>query len=191
MMKIEALDQLDLAVVVGRAVLAGRRTGETDLKQLRRHLRDTPENAVVVFDLQAVEVLSSSYFLGGLWPLWHPGEGLPRALYPVLANASEPVMDEISFVLEHCGGLVWHFRRGRRAPSPSLLGQPDPHEKDLFDLVLKRGSLAARELHENDPSIGITAWSTRLAQQHQNRLLRRRKNGKQMIYSLPWVAGNG
>jgi hypothetical protein len=190
MMKKESF-VLDLAAAAERTVLAGRRPGEADRKRILRELRTGPGGAVVVLNLKRVEVLSSSYFLACLWPLWRPGHGAAGEFYPIFANANDTITDELSFVLEHCAGLVWHWEDVDSASSASLLGSPDSYDTAVFKLLLKRGLLTARELHEQDPSIGITAWSTRLGQHHQNRLVRRRKDGKQMLYSLPWVRGNG
>lgn len=182
---------LDLAAVTKRTSLAGRRLGEADRKRILRELRAAPEGAAVLLNLKNVEVLSSSYFLACLWPLWRPSQGAASDFYPILANANDMIKDELSFVLEHCAGIVWHWEDVDSASSPSLLGSPDSYDTALFKLLLKRGSVTARELHEQDPSIGITAWSTRLGQHHQNRLVQRRKDGKQMLYSLPWVNGSG
>jgi hypothetical protein len=182
---------LDLAAVAERTSLAGRRPGEADRKRILRELRTAPEGAAVLLNLKNVDVLSSSYFLACLWPLWRPSPGAAGEFYPILANANDMIKDELSFVLEHCPGLVWHCEDADSISSPSLLGSADSYDTALFKLLLKRGSLTARELHEQDPSIGITAWSTRLGQHHQNRLVRRRKEGKQMLYSLPWADGNG
>ena len=185
-MKKESIYPIDVVSILGREILAGRRSGETDFDRLRGHLRAIPEDGVAVLDLAGAKVLSSSYFLGGMWPLWRSPQGL-RGVYPVLANANESILDEIVFVLESSGNLIWHLQEEQGKSSARLLGQPDSYDRDLFDLILRSGSLSARDLHANDSSIGVTAWSTRLSQHHHNRLLRRAKLGKQQIYTLPWT----
>jgi hypothetical protein len=121
--------------------------------------------------------LSSSYFDAAIWPLWTSGE-----LFPVLARVPRAAVDDIEILLKANGGAVWSLGKG----TPSCLGVLDPSLATTLGRVIEKGELAAGDLLDVDPSIGATAWSNRLAALHQLRLVRRRKDGRRLIYVAAW-----
>jgi hypothetical protein len=168
--------------VVGRQVLAGRVAGQTDYPQLEQAARAaaSPDGRVLL-DLAGIEVLSSSYFDAALWPLW----SLTPELYPGLVRVPQAAVDDMELVLRANQAAVWSFKTeaDRR---PRLLGVIDPALRLTLDRVAEHGELTAGDLVEAKGSIGATAWSNRLASLHQLRLVRRRKDGRRLIYLLAW-----
>ncbi len=173
---------MPIAEVVGRTVLAGRVPGQTDYPQIEQAARAAAsQDGRVLLDLSGIGVLSSSYFDAALWPLW----SLTPELYPGLAKVPLAAVDDIELVLRANQAAVWSFKtEGDR--SPRLLGAIDPALKLTLDRVAERGELTAGDLVEAKGSIGATAWSNRLASLHQLRLVRRRKDGRRLIYVLAW-----
>jgi hypothetical protein len=171
-----------VAQVVGRDVLAGRAAGQADYPKVERAVRDVAsEEGLVLLDLTGIGVLSSSYFDAALWPLW----SVVPEVYPTLANIPQLARDDIEIILRANNAAVWCLKKdGDR--SPSLLGAVDPALKTTLGRVLERGELTAGDLADVDRTIGMTAWSNRLAALHQLRLVRRRKDGRRLIYVPAW-----
>ena len=171
-----------IAEVVGRKVLAGRVPGQTDYPKIEQAARvAASQDGRVLLDLSGIGVLSSSYFDAALWPLW----SLTPELYPGLAKVPQAAVDDIELVLRANQAAVWSFK-GEGDRSPRLLGAIDPTLKGTLDRVAEHGELTAGDLVEAKGSIGATAWSNRLASLHQLRLVRRRKDGRRLIYLLAW-----
>jgi hypothetical protein len=171
-----------IAKVAGRQTLAGRMPGKTDYPKIEQAARAAAsEHGRVLLDLSGVEVLSSSYFDAALWPLW----AVIPELYPSLVKVPQAAVDDIEIVLRPSGAAVWLFKsEGDR--TPGLLGAIDLALKVTLDRVTKLGELTAADLVDVDRKIGLTAWSNRLAALHQLRLVRRRKDGRRLIYLPAW-----
>jgi hypothetical protein len=173
---------VQITEVVGRQVLAGRMPGQTDYPKVEQAAKAaSSQDGRVLLDLGGIEVLSSSYFDAALWPLW----SLTPELYPGLVRVPQAAVDDIELILRANQAALWSFKtEGDR--SPRLFGAIDPALKLTLDRVAERGELTAGDLVEAKGSIGATAWSNRLASLHQLRLVRRRKDGRRLIYMLAW-----
>ncbi|MDI3290720.1 hypothetical protein QHF83_45830 [Polyangium sp. 15x6] len=175
---------LSVVQVVGRTILAGRLAGQGDCPLLVAAARQVPGGSPFVLDLAGVEVISASYFSAALWPLWSLNE---PEVYPVLANIPADGVDDILLVLKDQNAAVWRERSALpRGHAPELLGTLDPPLKTTLQFVLEKGEATAADLFESDRTIGVTAWSNRLAALYQIRILRRRKDGRRLIYAPSW-----
>ncbi len=167
--------------VVRRDVLAGRLAGQADHPKVQRAVATgATEDGRVTLDFTGVGVLSSSYFDAAFWPLW---SALPE-VYPTLARVPQAALDDIEIVLRANSSGVWCFKKN--ADRPDLLGAVDPALKGTLGRVVELGELTAADLIDTDRSIGVTAWSNRLAALHQMRLVRRRKDGRRVVYMPAW-----
>jgi len=176
------LRPISIAKVARRQTLAGRMPGKTDYPRIEQAARAAASgHGQVLLDLAEIEVLSSSYFDAGLWPLWRE---LPE-LYPSLVRVPRAALDDIEMVLHPSGAAIWLFKN-EADQSPGLLGAIDPALKVTLDRVTKLGELTAADLVDVDRKIGLTAWSNRLAALHQLRLVRRRKDGRRLVYMPAW-----
>jgi hypothetical protein len=180
MMITQTHGQIEVAKVVNRGVLAGRASGQADQPKLAAAATAAAIDGRVRLDFTGVEVLSSSYFDAAIWPLWTA----TAELYPALAKVPPSAIDDIEIVLKANGAALWWFADDSRPPAP--LGPLDAQLRTTLDHVMAKGEATAGDLLEVDRSIGATAWSNRLAALHQIRLLKRRKDGRRLLYSPAW-----
>lgn len=172
---------------VHRPILSGRLAGDADRPKLDAAVQRAMTNGLVLIDLEGTEFLSSSYFDAAIWPLWAVTN---EDFYPVLANVPAAAADDIAIVLQAHSAAIWSVTPRKKAPfsGARLLGTLDPPLEKIIALVQATGETTAADLasdRANEP-IGATAWSNRLALLHKLRLLRRRKDGRRLIYGLPW-----
>jgi hypothetical protein len=55
----------------------------------------------VVLDFAGIQVLTSSYFFATLWPFWTREDADGPSTFPLIANASPDVAEELEFVMKH------------------------------------------------------------------------------------------
>lgn len=170
---------ISIAEVVDRQVLAGRAQGLRDFPRIEAAVGDATEHDDrVVLSFIGMEVITSSYFQAAVWPLW----SRQPEVFPTLADLSRATLDDIELVLRAHSAAIW-VKQDRE---PTLHGVLDPQLMATLEGVLRIPSASASDLLEVDRSIGATAWSNRLAALHQLRLVRRRKNGRRLVYAAPW-----
>lgn len=179
--------RVSIAELVRRKVLAGRLSGEADRASLEAAARRAPAGSLLVLDLIGVEVISSSYFAVALWPLWSIQD---LEASPILANIPEDGVDDILLVLKDQNAAVWRSSTEPHgelvAEVPELFGALDAPLQTTLRLVVAKGEVTAADLMEADRTIGMTAWSNRLAALSQLRLLSKRKDGRRLIYAATW-----
>jgi len=185
-MNATTLPKVSVSATVERQILSGRRAGESDWPKLESAVLRRADRGVVLIDLSGAEFLSSSYFDAGVWPLWNLAN---EDLYPVLANVPGPVADDIKIVLAAHSAAIWSATPlDLQAFNAELLGSLAPSLGKIIQHLQKNSETTAPDLASNrelEP-IGPTAWSNRLALLHKQRLLRRRKDGRKLVYALPW-----
>ena len=166
--------------------LAGQMAGTAARPRFEQAARDVPEGSTVLLDLAEVAILTSSYFLASLWAVfWDSSLARERDLYPVLYNVPSDSVRDAEIVFE-AKGVPAIFADG---PEDRLGIRPfnlDDTGRATLKVVEARGEATAAELHEHDRTIGKTGWSNRLALLHNQRILRRQKLGRQLIYSPCW-----
>src|SRR5688572_23864807 len=165
--------------VVGREILAGRPRGEQDAAALRHAAREAAIGQRVVLDFQGVEFISTSYFDAAFWPLWSK----QLELFPLLRNVPADSFDELHFVLKDHAAGVWVDDGSNE---PRVIGPLDDTLKKTLALVTSRAGTTAGELAELDSSASATGMSNRLAALYDMRLVRRLKEGRQLVYFGAW-----
>src|ERR1700730_417131 len=89
-------------------------------------------------------------------------------LYPVIANASDLVADELKLLVMARGNALTlcSLDKNGRPHDQHLLGELDPKQRITFDLVPERGETDAAELMrdygESEKTNVQTAWNNRL-----------------------------
>lgn len=175
---------IPLRDLLGPSPLAGRIHGERDLSKIEDALR-AGESDVVILDFDKVELITSSYFLAAFWPLW--GDRGGQEWFPILANVGEQVLEDIVLPVRQGRGAIWTATWSAGSlREPRVEGDLETELRLTLRLALEQGEVTASSLHEQDASVGKTAWNNRLADLHRLRLLRRRKEGRQLIYVVPW-----
>ena len=106
-------------------------------------------------------------------------------VYPVVANASAPVIEELAFFLRQRKDALWACRLTEAgAPrDPQLLGELDDAHCSTFALVARLGTATAPGLAaRSDEKLAPTAWNNRLSFLAARGLLIERRAGKTKIF---------
>ena len=180
------MTQISIAAVVGAKSLAGALAGEAARPALEHAARNAPTEAIVLLDWAEVELLTSSFFLAAFWPVfWEPEIADKPDIFPLLYRVPEVVADEIRIA------LISRSASALFATGPPTRLEVDPFNLDeiaqrTLQLVDGLGEASAADLATKEPGIQKTAWSNRLALLEKKRILRRRKQGRQLYYSPCW-----
>jgi hypothetical protein len=182
--------QISLRDLAGREALAGRLPGEALRIELLKNLRNVPPGGIAALDFSGIAVMTSSFFLGAFKWLWS-AEGVDRDLFPVLVNVEAEVADDVG--LASCAGglkpLLGSLEEGAIVAAEPI--NLEDEELRTYRQVDELGEAAAVDLYRLDPKIQPTGWSNRLALLYEARLLRRRKEGRQLVYSVSWRIPDG
>lgn len=176
--------KIDVAQRAGNNVLAGIKKGEMDLVALAADLDMAQADELVEVDLSGVHVLTGSYFNAGILPLWDRARD--KGCFPVLRGVSDTPRADIEIVLNGRNRAIWATPATDRFDDAAALGPVDSGLQAILDRA-RSGAVSAVSLYEGDRSIGATAWSNRLAQLHGDLLLRRTKEGRKFLYTVPWA----
>lgn len=181
-MRIEVLD-----LAGGHAVLSGGIAGR---KLLNTFIATTPTSAepVAVFlDFEGIEVATSSFLREAVIGFRDYARVTLANVYPVAANLTAPVLEELEFFLRARNDVFWvcDIDANERTTRARLLGDLDPAQRATFDAVRNLGIVTAPELalRFSDQSIGPTAWNNRLSGLAAKGVLVERKVGKTKSFS--------
>lgn len=177
---------MELADIAGTNILAGRLAGEALAPRLEEAALRNAAHGLLILDFGRVEVITASYFLAATAWSWSSREVMAQDIFVLLANLSPGSLDEVELGLRSSGlkALSGSFLQGKLAQVKPL--NLEPSERETYRLVEEMQEVSAADLFKRDPRIQPTAWSNRLVLLHSYRILRRRKAGRQLIYSLPW-----
>jgi len=171
----------------GEDTLAGYLRGEAARPRLDREVRAAQPGSILLLDLDGIAILTSSYFLASLWrAFWDTSMVLENDLYPILYRPSLDVAEEIEMVLRERGApaLFGSGTTNNLTVRPYNLDLP---ASETLDLVTELGQATAADLFERKKDIGQTAWNNRLALLHRQRILRREKMGRHLVYAPCWT----
>ena len=149
-------------------ILAGALNGRRALNTLLDMVCNEPLNSEPVFlDFTEIEVATASYLRESVLAFRDVIRGRRSKLYPVIANASDEVREELEEMLRPRGDVLMtcSLDHTGRVLQPALIGDLDPKQKLTFDLVCERGETDAGALmKEYGESEGVkqTAWNNRL-----------------------------
>jgi hypothetical protein len=177
---------IDVRKVGGRDVLAGRLSGEAARRPFEEAVGVEQKEALIVLDFRDVALATPSYFLGAFEWLWTSGKARERDLFPVLANMNRETRDEIEIALKAKGFRALFGTYGPWGLTEVVPFNLDSEAAETYEQVDKLGEATATDLFRMNPKIQPTGWSNRLALLYEHRLLRRRKQGRQLIYALSW-----
>ena len=159
----------DIAELVGTDVLGGALQGRHTCANLSELARNPPPNPTPWFwDLKGVTVTSASFVRECFVALQATLRAQRSTLFPVIANASPDVREDLRVMFKAIGRAIVICRLDgrRRASEIGLLGHLESYAEATFAMVLDRGETDARELanaQSGDATIGVTAWNNRLA----------------------------
>lgn len=122
----------------------------------------------VVLDFEGVDVATASFLREGVLGFRDMVRSRRSTLYPVVANMNHVIVEELEDILHARGGAIIAGDCDRKGNliGTRLLGQLEPKQQRIFDLVAARRELDAGQLQrEFGDAEGIkqTAWNNRLA----------------------------
>jgi hypothetical protein len=177
---------IEVGKVVVSSQLAGGLQGQAVRPRFEQAVGRAEDGDLLVLDFSGIELVTPSYLRSALGWVWRDVPG-GRELFPVVANLGVDVREDVELALTAAEVKAVFGRWDGVAftdPEPVNL---DAVELDTFRRVAELEEAAAVDLYlRSDRTIQPTAWSNRLAGLHRDRLLRRRKHGRRLLYSLPW-----
>jgi hypothetical protein len=153
----------------GATVLSGALRGQDLLGHLLRATAAEPTSPQPVFlDFMGIDVATASFLRESVLAFRDIVRGRRTLIYPVVANASEAVIEELNELVKSRGGVLMtcQLADDDTVSNPSLIGQLDPKQQLTFDLVRRRGETDAMELMREfggSEEVGSTAWNNRLS----------------------------
>ena len=162
--------KIDLRDLCDSAVLAGALNGRATLNRLLAESTSEPSGPEPVFlDFSGIDVATASFLRESVLAFRDIVRGRRSQFYPVVANASEVVRDELMELLRPRGDVLMTciLSGGGAVVEASPMGELDPKQRLTFDLVHTHGETDAGALmREYGKSEGVrhtTAWNNRLA----------------------------
>jgi hypothetical protein len=155
--------------VASGPVLSGALRGQELLAKLLREVAAEPPSPQPLFlDFKGIDSATASFLRESVLAFRDMVRGRRSTIYPVIANASEPVQEDLRELVRSRGGVLLACRLAEDGTisEPRLIGDLDPKQQLTFDLVRKRGETDAVELmreHGANEPVGSTAWNNRLS----------------------------
>lgn len=173
------------ALMGGQRILSGSADGRRLMAGL---VGATPTDApqAVFLDFSSIEVATVSFLREGVVAYRDFVRASRQDVYPVIANASPPLLEELELFLKDRNDALWACELNMHGDTANhrILGQLDPVQRRTFDLVVSLGSTSAPELAAGSPDekIGNTAWNNRLSALVSKGLLIEERNGKVKVF---------
>lgn len=176
--------KFDLLHFARDGVLAGSLPGQEAFLALLKDTVNPPGPAVVFLDFTGVLVATGSFLRESVVAYRnHVRDHVPM-LYPVIANASQAVVDELAMLLQlrNDAFVACSLGSGDAASNPRILGIVDGKQQDALREVLERGETDAPTLAKTTPDQKPTVWNNRLTALVAKGLLMEVGNGKTKRY---------
>jgi hypothetical protein len=163
--KIVTVDVLDIG---GNEVLAGAGVGRRVCAGLLEAAGVAREPTICLVNFQDVSVATASFLREAVLRLRDAARAQGSPLYPVVANASREVREELDDLLRRSGEAMVACRTNAAAlpSSPEVLGELEPKQRLALNLLREAGEADVATLQSLDRSgerVGHTAWNNRLA----------------------------
>lgn len=176
--------KFDLLHFARDGVLAGSLPGQDAFLALLKDTVNPPAPVVVFLDFTGVLVATGSFLRESVVAYRnHVRDHFPM-LYPVIANASQAVLDELTMLLQLRNDtfVICSLGSGDTVGSPRILGIVDGKQQDALREVLERGETDAPTLAKTTPDQKPTVWNNRLTALVAKGLLMEVGNGKTKRY---------
>jgi hypothetical protein len=131
--------------------------------------REPKEPAPLFLDFRNVDTATASYLRESVFALKTYMRTVNSKHYPVVANISDEIWDEMTLVARLKSDVVMSCKldQGNKVSGTDLIGDLDPKQKMTFDVVRESNQVDANGLMErfgeSEKTKGTTAWNNRLA----------------------------
>ncbi len=167
-------------------ILSGVRAGRHAFAQMAAKATPPVSEETAYLDFSGIEVATGSFLRESVMAFRDYARSTLPYLYPVVANPSEAVTEELVFLLKHRKDVLWSCRLSADGDvtEGTVLGELDTGHRIAFDLVSRLRTASAPDLAaQGDASIGPTAWNNRLAFLASRGLLMERRAGKSKMFT--------
>lgn len=166
--------------------LQGKPTGRKHFADICGLLARANPGEMVFLDLDNVESVNASWINMAVAPLVRWAADEQNDLFPILVHFPEKDFDELELVAEK-NQQCYSVSSQATEPVPAIyiVGPLDPSLRTTLTMLADIGEATGAELARQRPDAGIlpTAWNNRLKELYDKRLLVRRKQGRQQVYS--------
>lgn len=182
------IDILDLGE--GLEVLSGQPRGQLFLGKLLAFITPQDEYTPVFLDFRGVKVVTGSFWRSAILAFRDHCVMAGLNLYPILANISDEIAEDLKLVLEPRGDafMVCDLSKQGQLSSLRIVGSLDDTQRVTLNAVIKAGETDANTLkdeHDKEQGaagIGVTGWNNRLTSLAQKGLLIEVKKGRTKVY---------
>jgi len=150
-------------------VLSGALRGQELLAKLLPEVAAEPLSPQPLFlDFDGIDSATASFLRESVLVFRDLVRSRRSTIYPVIANASELVQEDLRELIRSRGGVLLTCRLScdGTVSEPGMIGDLDPKQQLTFNLVRERGQTDAlelmREYGASEP-VGSTAWNNRLS----------------------------
>jgi hypothetical protein len=178
-----------LEIAAEGPVLAGAIPGSNLLAKIIPELAHETEAQPLFLDFKGIDVATSSYLQQGILGIRDHCRRFFPHLYPVIANATDYVTEELEKLLQYLGDAVLACKLDSRGKVSAVrvLGVLEEKQELTLNAVKSLGVADATSLMEKSKgkeSIGVTGWNNRLAALVAKGLLMETKKGRSKVYQL-------
>lgn len=181
--------KIDIADLAETSHLAGALQGRKLFARLSDGRFEYPHEPTPLFlDFQGVEIATASYLRESVLKFKNHMRANRTTLYPILANASETVEEEVAVIAEATNDafLTCELGGDERVTDVRLLGSLDPKQRMTFDAINEIGSADAPSLMKRfgaqEKTTRTTAWNNRLASLSTRGLIKEFSQGRAKRY---------
>lgn len=177
---------MNIAQLAGGSILSGAPSGRDLYAKLVAGLPAEPTSPEPLFlDFQDVEVATASFLREAILAFRTFVRGRKSNLYPVVANATADVIDELVELVQSRGDVVMTCTIDENGAVLRLrpIGKLEPMQQLTFDLVNSRGETTASKLMESEGGqVKVTAWNNRLTSLSNLGLIFEESQGRMKTY---------
>jgi hypothetical protein len=178
------------SLVGGSDILSGAPRGRAFLASLREAIHEPARPEPVFLDFLGIATATASFLREGPLEFRRIVRSRGSNLYPVIANASEPVLDDLRLLLElrNDAMLGCDLSEAGEASDVRLIGQLEPKQLRTFEIMRAQGEVDAVSLARTQGSeepVGPTAWNNRLAALAAKSLAMQFARGRTKSFRLP------
>ena len=170
----------------GQTILSGVHAGRKLFAQLVAQAAPPPQDEVAYLDCANIMVATGSFLRESILAFRDYARTTLPHLYPVVANPSEAMVEELDFLLKHRKDALWicHLDSAGQVEQASIIGELDVGHRTTLQMVTALRTASAPDLaNQGDTSIGPTAWNNRLAYLTARGLLIERRAGKSKTFT--------
>lgn len=159
--------KLSIRDITGSSILAGAPSGRSLFAHLIDALpKDTDFPRAIFLDFDGIEVATASYLRESVLEFRDYTRGRKTPFYPVVANASPNVIDELIELVQPRADVLLSCKLDEEGKilRTQLIGVLEPMQRVTLELLSNLGEASASQLRDvGSDDIKTTAWNNRLA----------------------------